>query len=851
MDAQRKTEIRHTIFDAVLEGKNTDVENLIQDDHKLLEETTEEGWTLLHVSVIHPNEKITEFLLGHCSDLSAKDSDGKTPLHWAAYRNVPFGIFNKLVSRIDRNLLNACDKYGRTPLHYVCLKDASCKEAYFERETLSTDLILKLHLLIRANVNLEILDTEGNTALHLLCGNIHNCHENEEINFDELQIELKSLKSKSLCGVALEMLLNAGGDHNVQNQYGMTALHLASKSICVEMVRLLLSRNPDGNIVLDASGNTAMSLIFTSVSTCLSLKYSVQPSNWFPLSDIKSRFEDTLRPVLKQMRPSVNIAKAVSGFTVLFYAMQNITSSDNVVKGLIGYGGADVKHRNFLGKSPLHYAARPLTHVSSSLRETLLVSWQNKVKLLLQNNAEVNAQDLFGNSPLHDAAVYCDQHLIQILISNGANVNLRNKFGATPLHMLCLNFDENNTPFTKEVTAPSDALSQLILAGADANFQDVHGSSALHYTVYSRNKDSVVKLLDLGADEGLEDESGLNPKQYSQSLGCYEIYNSVPGVSNDKNVKDENDDCFLLPVKMSNISAWLKSNMEKVRLSDDKIRKLLQSTDTDRLSNSADKNTVLKQLLALMTSVFDEVEQIDPRFKVTVELSGSTREGTKVEAPDEFDLLCFLNEFESICDIEEHVKDIVVCKFRKGIQLDSYKTLFDENGLLLGNKLTTALYLCIRKALSSASVWKCAPGLCLDSSKDDYISERDTSGIRCLYFRYWDATFKDLAVSCDIVPVIKGTQWWPSFAKQDGELVTPEIRANGCMVIAKPCMDVALSGESVRLLTHFKASVYLSECHIMLSLPWPIRQAYKLAKLLLKKRRLYPPIVEDSKAEGN
>ena len=65
------------------------------------------------------------------------------------------------------------------------------------------------------------------------------------------------------------------------------------------------------------------------------------------------------------------------------------------------------------------------------------------------------------------------------------------------------------------------------------------------------------------------------------------------------------------------------------------------------------------------------------------------------------------------------------------------------------------------------------------------------------------------------------------------------------------CMDVALSGERVRLLTHFKASVYLSELNIMLSLSSPIRQAYKLAKLLLKKRRLYPPIVEDSKAEGN
>ena len=852
MDAHRTTEISrtHKIFDAVLGCNISAVESQIKTDSKVLEETTEEGWTPLHVSVIYQNEKIIDRLLEKGSDPSVKDSDGKIPLHWAAHRNVSFVIFNKLVSVIDRDLLNASDKYGRTPLHYLCLKDASCKEAYFERKNIS--LVLKLNLLLRAKVDLHIADSEGNTPLLLLSANVHNFYESEEINFDELPHELKSLKSKSLCGVALEMLLNEGVNHKIQNQYGMAAIHLACKSVCVEMVRLLLSRNPDdNNIILDASGNTPMSLIFTSVSTCLSLKYSVQPSNWYPLTDIKSRFEDTLRPVLKQMRLSVNIPKAVSGFTVLYYAMRNITSSSNVVKGLIGYGRAEVNHKNFLGKSPFHYADRPKTHVSSPLRETLLENWRNKVQLLLQNNAEVDVQDLCGCSPLHDAALSCDPELIQILITNGAMVNLRNKFGATPLHLLCLNFDENNMPFTEAIAAPNEALDQLILAGADINCQDIYGSSVLHYAVYSHNKDIVTKLLELGADAELRDENGLNPKHYSRSLGFNEIYNSFPGMPKDDEITDEKDDCFLMPIKMSNISTWLTSNMDKLKLSDDKIRKLLQSTDTDRLSNAQEKNVVLKQLLALMTGVFEEVERLDSRFKVTIELSGSTREGTKVEAPDEFDLLCFLDKFESICDIEECGQDIVVCKLREGIQSTSYKSLFDERRLLLGNRLTSALYLCIRKALSNPTVWKYAPGLCLDKSKDDYVSEGDVSGIRCLYFRYCDATYKDLAVSCDIVPAIKKTQWWPYFAKQEGILVSSEIKKYGCMVIAKPCMEVTLTGERVRLLTHFKVSVYLSECRILVSLPPAILQAYKLAKLLLKKRRLYPPIVEDSKAEGN
>ena len=63
-------------------------------------------------------------------------------------------------------------------------------------------------------------------------------------------------------------------------------------------------------------------------------------------------------------------------------------------------------------------------------------------------------------------------------------------------------------------------------------------------------------------------------------------------MSKDDEITDEKDDCFLMPIKMSNVSAWLTSNMDKLKLSDDKIRKLLQSTDTDRLSYSQEKNTV-------------------------------------------------------------------------------------------------------------------------------------------------------------------------------------------------------------------------------------------------------------------
>ena len=119
-----------------------------------------------------------------------------------------------------------------------------------------------------------------------------------------------------------------------------------------------------------------------------------------------------------------------------------------------------------------------------------------------------------------------------------------------------------------------------------------------------------------------------------------------------------------------------------------------------------------------------------------------------------------------------------------------------------------------------------------------------------MHFRYSDAVYKNLEISCDIVPVIRKTNWWPSFARQSGRLISLEVKANGCMVIVKPQRQNTLSGERVRLLTRFGVSVYLSECNVLLSVPNYIRQAYKLAKILLKEKNIYPPLTEENETGG-
>lgn len=113
------------------------------------------------------------------------------------------------------------------------------------------------------------------------------------------------------------------------------------------------------------------------------------------------------------------------------------------------------------------------------------------VQLLIDHGANVNSQDMNGQTALHYLAASGSFECVKMLINRGANVNLRNKYRMTALHF-----------------AESECVQLLIDHGANVNQQSMNGETVLHVATNYGKVDVVQKLLDAKADVNLRDAEG-------------------------------------------------------------------------------------------------------------------------------------------------------------------------------------------------------------------------------------------------------------------------------------------------------------------------------------------------------
>ena len=116
-------------------------------------------------------------------------------------------------------------------------------------------------------------------------------------------------------------------------------------------------------------------------------------------------------------------------------------------------------------------------------------------------------RDRFGRTALHRAAADAPVATVRLLLAGGWDIEARDMDGGTPLH------DASNEDGNHPV------LRHLLKTGADPNARDVLGRTPLHLAAAGHaHPASILMLLEAGADPGARDRDGWTPVRYAREF---------------------------------------------------------------------------------------------------------------------------------------------------------------------------------------------------------------------------------------------------------------------------------------------------------------------------------------------
>ncbi|XP_065838190.1 oxysterol-binding protein-related protein 1-like [Oscarella lobularis] len=208
--------------------------------------------------------------------------------------------------------------------------------------------------------------------------------------------------------------------------------------------------------------------------------------------------------------------------------------SDNVIRNLletcstlnVDCVGRNKRNR---GWSPIHLSA--------------YFGHRTIVEILLQNGCDPDAKNVAGDTALHKCALTGREDIVDLLIGGGADVRLINADGFRPVEITAVQSIKEKLEAAELVVTRKGELDLLEAASANdtslvnsilrsrcspnIDCTDANGNSPLHNAAYRGHKETVLVLLQNGADTTLKNRAGHTASDLAQSADIKRVLSSI------------------------------------------------------------------------------------------------------------------------------------------------------------------------------------------------------------------------------------------------------------------------------------------------------------------------------------
>jgi ankyrin repeat protein len=407
-------------------------------------------------------------------------------LEIAVENNDFVGIQVAIKSCADINIQNT---EGNTALHLAISK--SC----------DYDM---LKLLLSNGADVTIKNKEGYSPLQLIDPKSHETFLNlfrleQYINYNGgvgntimHLLLMTDTADISLWNTILEEFPTLHIDFNAQNALGHTPLHIAAARIMgIEDLQFILNNFDGLNISLtDKKGNT---FLHTFMANIMSVDYH----NSFLTSLLQGNFKYCTTADIKMLLCHKN----KNGYTPLhLYVNESEEVSVDILNVFVN-SGAQMNSDNVFGENILHALVRSFPDNAEA------------IDYALEHGGNANVKNAFGESPIF----FTDSiDVVQVLLKANADLSLRNKVGKTPLMSMIL---RNQVKF--------DLIETLIKNGANINEVDNYGNSVLHFAAWNGVDEDIINLLKENGVKSLPDSMGNFPCQVAQKMGHLSLIKNI------------------------------------------------------------------------------------------------------------------------------------------------------------------------------------------------------------------------------------------------------------------------------------------------------------------------------------